>query len=327
MAAGTTGNGATAGGSIAAAAGAAAARTRLLDAEFLRKLERLSVTAARPFPGRMKGEKRSPRRGSSVEFADYREYAPGDDLRYVDWKAYARLERLFLKLFVEEEDLSVHLLLDASQSMDFAGGAQPGAVPGRLTKFEYARKVAAALGYVGLIRYDRVGVSGFAQALGRRIPVLRGRSSVPQLFSYLEQVRPGGSTNFAHALQNYALRAQTPGVCVVLSDFFDPNWEKGVRALLARRFQVVLLQVLAPEELEPDLTGDLRLVDAETGESREISVTPQLVSRYREALDTFCGHLTDTASKHGMEYLRVTTDAPFEDLLLKTLRNSGLLKG
>ena len=294
----------------------------LLDAEFLRKLERLSVVAKRPFPGRMKGEKRSPRRGSSVEFADFREYTTGDDLRYVDWKAYARLERLFVKLFVEEEDLSIHLLVDASQSMDYAGS--PGS--GRVTKFTFARKLAAALGYVGLIRYDRVGVAGFAQALGRRVPVLRSRAAVPQLFSYLEGLRPGGKTDFTHALQNYAQRAQTPGVCVIVSDFFDPNWEKGVRALLSRRFQIVLLQVFDREEVEPNLTGDLRLVDAETGESREISVTPQLLLRYNEALNGFCGRLSEIASRYQMDYIRTTTDAPLEDLLLKTFRNNGLLR-
>jgi len=113
---------------------------------------------------------------------------------------------------------------------------------------------------------------------------------------------------------------------VVISDFFDANWEKGVRALLARRFQVVLLQVLDPDEVEPDLTGDLRLVDAETGEAREVSVTPALLARYREALDGFCGHLADIAARYNMDYVRTTTDAPFEDLLLKTLRGSGLLK-
>jgi len=290
----------------------------LLDADFLKKLERLSVMPNRAFPGRMKGEKRSPKRGTSIEFADYREYTLGDDLRYVDWKAYARLERVFLKLFVEEEDLSVHLLVDASQSMAFG---RP------LTKFDYARKIAAALGYVGLIRYDRVGVSGFSQTLGRRVPTLRGRSSVPQLFDYLQNLKAGGGTSFGKSLQNYVLRAPSPGVCVVLSDFFDPTWEVGVRALLSRRFQVVLLQILDPKEVEPDLLGDLRLVDAETGEAREISITPGVLTKYKEALATFCGGLTDLANRHGMEYVRTTTDAPFEDLLLKTLRNAGLLRG
>jgi uncharacterized protein (DUF58 family) len=300
---------------MAAAAGPLPA---LLDADFLKKLERLSVMPRRAFPGQMKGEKRSPKHGTSIEFADYREYVSGDDLRYVDWKAYGRLERLFLKLFVEEEDLSIHLLVDASQSMDFGK---------TITKFDYARKVAAALGYIGLIRYDRVGVTGFAQGLGRRAPTLRGRVCVPPLFDYLQKLTPGGGTDFARALQNYVLRATAPGVCVVLSDFFDPGWEKGVRALLSRRFQVVLLQVLDPREVEPDLLGDLRLVDAETRESREISVTPGLLAKYRAALDQFCGRLEDLANRHGMDYVRTTTDAPFEDLLLKTLRSAGLLRG
>jgi uncharacterized protein (DUF58 family) len=296
--------------------------TTLLDPEFMRQLERLSAVAKRPFPGRMKGEKRSTKRGSSVEFADYREYAAGDDPRYVDWKAYARLEKLFLKLFVEEEDLSVHLLLDASQSMDFP---QDGGV-GRVTKFEYARRAAAALGYVGLIRYDRVGVAGFSQALGRRVPSLRGRNAVSQFLDYLEELRAGGSTDFTHALRNYASRHALPGVCVVLSDFFDPNWEKGVRALLARRFQIVLLQVLDPEEVEPNLIGDLRLVDAETGEAREVSVSPAMLASYREAFQQFCGQLEDVSAQYGMDYIRVTTDTPVEDLILKTLRGAGLLR-
>jgi uncharacterized protein (DUF58 family) len=290
----------------------------LLDLDFLKKLERLSVAPKRAFPGRMKGEKRSPKRGTSIEFADYREYTAGDDLRYVDWKAYARLERVFLKLFVEEEDLSIHLLVDASQSMAWGKPT---------TKFDYARKVAAGLGYVGLVRYDRVGAAGFAQTLGRRIPTLRGRPAVPQLFDYLQTLKPGGQTSIGKSLQNYVLRAPSPGVCVVLSDFFDPTWEAGVRALLSRRFQVVLLQILDPKEVEPDLLGDLRLVDAETGEAREISITPGLLARYKARLDEFCLSLETLANRHGMDYVRTTTDAPFEDLLLKTLRSAGLLRG
>lgn len=304
--------------------GAAKARP-LLDAGFLKKLERLSVGAKQAFPGRRKGERRSPRRGgASIEFADYREYVPGDDLRYVDWKAYGRLERLFVKLFTEEEDLTIHLLVDASQSMAFGGGSGS---EDRPTKFDYARKVAAALGYVGLVTYDRVSVAGFSQTVGKRVPILRSRAAVPQLFQYLEQLRPGGATDFAPALQNYTLRAPSPGVCVVLSDFFDPHWEKGIRALLSRRFQVVLLQILDPGEIEPEMIGDLRLVDSETGESREISVTPQILDRYREALGVFCSHLSETSSRYGMDYIRIATDAPIEDLLLKTLRDAGLLRG
>jgi uncharacterized protein (DUF58 family) len=295
----------------------------LLDPEFQKQLDRLSVAPKRPFPGRMKGEKRSPKRGSSVEFADYREYVPGDDLRYVDWKAFARLERLFVKLFVEEEDLSIHLLIDASQSMEYP----PDGEGDRPTKFDFARKVAAALGYVGLIRYDRVGIAGFSQSLGRRVPTLRGRAALPQLLDYLSEIQPGGRTDFTQALQNYAARHGSPGVCVVMSDFFDPNWERGVRALMARRFQVVLLQILDPDEVEPNLVGDLRLVDAETGEAREISVTPAMLSHYKESFDRFCATLAELSLKQGMDYIRVTTDTNVEDLILKTLRDAGLLRG
>ncbi|GAB4454557.1 MAG: DUF58 domain-containing protein [Armatimonadaceae bacterium] len=295
--------------------------SKLLTPEFLQQLERLSATAKRPFPGRMKGEKRSPRRGSSVEFADYREYIPGDDLRYVDWKAYARLERLFLKLFVEEEDLSIHLVVDASQSMDY-----PTEPADRPTKFLFASRVAAALGYVGLIRYDRVGIAGFGQALGRRAPVLRGRNSVPQFFGYLEEMKPGGTTDFTAALRHYAMRHSQPGICVVLSDFMDPQWEQGVRSLLAARFQIVLLHILDPDEAEPKLAGDLRLVDSETGEAREISISPEMLAAYREAFERFCGQLSEVAARYGMDYVRVTTDTPLDDLLLRTLRATGLLR-
>ncbi len=307
------------------------ANTPLLEPDFLRKLERLSVNVDRAPTARMQGERRSERRGASLEFADYREYTAGDDLRYVDWKAYARLERLFVKLFVAEEDLGIHLLLDSSESMNYAGPT--GGEPIQTNKFHFARKAVAALGYVGLLRYDRLGVSSFAQGtvldrtrLSRRTPTLRGRRSVPELFGYLQSVQPGGRTDFSTALQDYARRAQTPGVCVVVSDFMDPNWEKGIKALLARRFQVVLLHVLSPEEVSPTLSGDLRLVDSESGDVREVSITPDLLNRYKAALDGFCSRMETVATRYGMEYLRTTTDAPVEELLLSTLRKSGLLR-
>ncbi len=303
----------------------------LLEPGFLRKLERIALGAERAPTARMQGERRSNRRGASLEFADYRDYTAGDDLRYVDWKAYARLERLFVKLFVAEEDMGIHLLLDVSESMNYGG--PDGETPVQTTKFSFARKAVAALGYVGLLRYDRVGVTGFAQGnpLSRlvssgRTPTLRGRRAVPELFGYLQAMRPGGRTDFSAALQDYARRAQSSGVCVVVSDFMDPNWEKGVKALLARRFQVVLLHVLSSEEISPTLVGDLRLVDAETGDAREVSVTPELLTRYQAALTAFCGRLETVAAKYGMEYLRVSTDAPVEELLLTTLRKSGLLR-
>ncbi len=290
----------------------------LLDPQFLKKLEALSLVSKRVFAGQTKGERRSTKRGSSVEFADFREYSLGDDLRYVDWKAYGRLEKLFLKLFVEEEDLSIHLLVDTSQSMDFGSP---------LTKADYARRVAAALGYIALSEYDRVLLASFTSALGEQMPPLRGKPGIFPFFQFLETKLPvGGGTRFGDALAQYAAQAKNVGIAVVLSDFFDPTHVQGIKALLSRRFQVVLLHVLDEEEVHPTLTGDLRLIDSETGEVREVSISPHLLAQYEAQLQSFCGGLQTLANRYNMDYVRASTGVPFEDVILKFLRSGGLLK-
>ena len=266
----------------------------LLDPAFLKKLEALSLVSKRVFAGQTKGERRSLKRGSSVEFADFREYSLGDDLRYVDWKAYGRLEKLFLKLFVEEEDLSIHLLIDTSQSMDFGSP---------LTKADYARRVAAALGYVALSEYDRVLLSSFSQTLGERLPPLRGKPGIFPFFQFLETKLPvGGETRFGEALTRYAAQAKNVGIAVVLSDFFDPTHVQGIKALLSRRFHVVLLHVLDEEEVHPTLTGDLRLIDSETGAAREVSISPHLLAQYEAQLAIVLRRLADAGEpiRHGL---------------------------
>ena len=295
-----------------------AANQTLLDPAFVKKLEALHLVSRRLFAGQIKGEKRSLRRGSSIEFADYREYALGDDLRYVDWKAYGRLEKLFLKLFIEEEDLSIHLLLDTSKSMDFGSP---------LTKADYARRVAGAIGYVALSEYDRVTLASFSGALGGMLPPVRGKPGIRPFFQFLEHKTPvGGTTDFGPALTEYAGRAKNIGIAVVLSDFFDDSYLKGLKALLARRFQIVLLHVLDREEVRPTLTGDLRLRDAESGALCEVSLSPRLLTQYEARLKEFCGGLQQTASRYGMDYVRVSTDVPFEDVILKFLRTRGLVR-
>ena len=290
----------------------------IIDPAFVKKLERLHLYSKRAFIGQTKGERRSIKRGSSVEFADFRDYSLGDDLRYVDWRAYARLDKLFLKLFVEEEDLSVHLLIDSSQSMDFG---QP------ITKFDFARRAAAALGYVALSEQDRVSLSSFAAALGRPMPPQRGKAGLIPFFRHLEdRTVVGGGTRFGEALSQYAAQARNPGIAIVFSDFFDDTYEHGLKALLARRMQIVLLHVLDPEELNPTLTGDLRLVDSETGEHREVSMSPHVVAMYKAGVDAFCGGLRAMASRYGMEYVQATTAVPMETVILGYLRRSGLLR-
>jgi uncharacterized protein (DUF58 family) len=287
----------------------------LLEPDFLRKLEQLSIVSKRAFSCQLKGEKRSTKRGTSIEFADYRDYSHGDDLRRIDWNTYARLDRLFLKLFMEEEDLHVYLLLDASRSMDF----------GSPKKLDYGRRVAAALGYVGLSNYDRVGAAIFGARLQGRLAPVRGRGQSFSLFDFLQKAEPEGETSFARSLKEYALKTRRPGVAVVISDFFNSDYEEGLKSLLARRFQITLVHVMDDAELRPDLLGDLKLVDSETGEEREISVSPGLLREYQASVDRFCGGLHGFCSRYGMDYIRTTTSAPFEDLVLKYLRRTGLV--
>lgn len=288
----------------------------ILDPTFLKKLERLSLVTRRPFAGQMKGEKRSVKRGTSVEFADYREYLLGDDLRYVDWNTAARLEKLFVKLFIEEEDLYLALLIDASKSMDF----------GSPTKLHYAARVAAALGYIGLSNYDRVSVTAFANDLRDPLPTQRGRGGVLPFFAWLNRVQAEGTTGFAAAMKAFAVRARYRGVAVVLSDFFDPQWAEGLKSLLARGFQVALIHVLDPEELNPRLVGDLRIIDCETGEAKEMSVNPALLARYQATLHGFCEELETFARRYGLDYLHAPTTLPIEEVILKYLRQGGLIK-
>jgi uncharacterized protein (DUF58 family) len=290
--------------------------TSLLEPEFLRKLEQLSIVSKRVFTGQLKGERRSARRGTSVEFADYKNYTHGDDLRYMDWNTFARLEKLFLKLFVEEEDLHVYMLVDGSQSMLYGSPA----------KFDYARRVAAALGYIGLTNFDRVGATIFAERMKDHMPAVRGKQQVFPYFNFLERATAGGQTSLAASLKEYALRTRRAGVAVLISDFFDPEWETGLKALLHRRFQVTVVHVLDRTEVRPEYLGDLKLVDCETGEEREITVSQSLLREYQKAVDGFCGGIRETCRRYGADYFQAVTDQPFEDLILKWLRASGLVR-
>lgn len=289
----------------------------LRDPEFLRSLERLTLVSKRAYAGALKGEKRSTKRGVSVEFADYRDYAPGDDLRYLDWNIYARLDKLLLKLYVEEEDLRVYLLLDRSRSMGF----------GSPTKFDYARRLIAALAYIGLSGLDRVTVASFSGGLDRGLPPLRGGGNVFRVFDYLAALEPTGETDLGGALARFAHEHSRPGLCVVASDFLDPaGYDRGLNALLARQFDLVVVQVLAPEELNPAVVGDLKLLDSETGQTREVTISDSLLRRYRERARDYCETLRQFCLGRGMNYVRTTTDEPVETLVQSALRRMGLVR-
>ncbi len=289
----------------------------LLGPEFLARLEQLELVTRKVFLGRMKGERRSKRKGQSVEFADYRNYVIGDDLRFLDWNLYARLDKLFLRLFMEEEDLHFYLLIDTSLSMDF----------GTPTKLHHAKRIAAALGFIGLTNLDRVMVQTFADGIGPAMPALRGRRSLWRLLGFLDGLTPGGAGDMARALRTFALRSSGKGIVVVLSDFMDKNGhEEALRYLIARQMDVYAIQILAPEEVDPDITGDIKLVDIEDDDAAELTVTLPLLRRYRENLAAHQAGLQEFCTKRGVSFLTTTTETPFDKLVMTHLRQRGLVR-
>jgi uncharacterized protein (DUF58 family) len=291
--------------------------TDLLDPQFIARLERLEIVSKKIFQGKLRGERRSKRRGESVEFADYRNYVRGDDLRFLDWNVYARLERLFIKLFLAEEDLHVNILLDASRSMDW----------GDPSKSLYARRVAAAVGYIGLCNNDRVSVYTYADGLTKELAGLRSKRTLARLIDFLVGVECGGISHLARASRQYGLRHPQPGVLLVISDFLDKGgYEEGLRLLLGRPADIYCIQILAPEEIEPSLAGELRLMDVEDNDVAEVSVSRALINRYKNNLQAYCQGLRDYCTRRGMSYLFTSTAVPFDQIVLTYLRRKGLLK-
>lgn len=301
----------------------------LLTPELLRRLEQFQLLAARRAKSSAKGERRSRARGQSVEFADYRSYVHGDDFRYLDWNLYGRLDRLFLKLYEEERELPVRIFLDASESMTF----------GEPRKFEFARQVAAAIGYVALAGFDRVSVIPFptlpingqtdgnarVQELAARgaLRSVRGKKSAIQFFQNLSALTASGSANLNEALRRGALEARVAGLAVVLSDFLDPSgYDSGLTALVGRGFQVDIVQILAPEELAPTTFGDLRLVDSETGATQEVTFGRFRMKAYQQTVQNYIQRLREFCQGRGINFFTASSNTSLEDLLLKQLRKA-----
>ena len=281
------------------------------------KLEQLELISRKIFAGTMRGERRSKRRGESVEFADYRNYTVGDDLRFLDWNIYARLDQLFIKLFLQEEDLHVSLLIDISKSMDL----------GEPNKGLYAKQVAAALAYIGLCNFDRVSIYPYAEGLTYELPGLRGRRLMHRVVEFLTGIDYGAGSNLTLACKQYAIRHPQRGIVILISDFLDKGgFEQGLRYLLGRDLDIYAIQVLSPEEIEPTLTGDLRLRDVEDDDIAEVTISRALINRYKRNLHAYCESLRNFCTQRGMTYLFTSTDVPFDQLILKYLRNRGLVK-
>jgi uncharacterized protein (DUF58 family) len=289
----------------------------LLDPQFLARLEQLELVSKKIFLGRMKGERRSKKKGQSVEFADYRNYVVGDDLRFLDWNLYARLDRLFLRLFMEEEDLHCYILIDNSRSMDF----------GTPTKLHYAKQIAAALGFIGLVNLDRVMIEAFNDRLTQTMPAARGRRSLWRMLDFLQKLEPAGPSDLKQALRTFSIRCSGKGIVVLLSDFMDKNgYEDALRYLVARQLDIYVIQILSQEEIEPDIVGDLRLVDIEDDDVAEITVSGPLLKRYKQNLAAFRAGIHEFCTRRGVTYLFTSNQVPFDRLVLSYLRQRGLVR-
>ena len=291
--------------------------TTLLPPELLAQLERLELVSRKIFKGRMKGERRSHRKGQSVEFADFRNYVPGDDLRFIDWNLYARLDKLFLKMFMEEEDLHFYALIDASGSMEF----------GDPTKLFYAKQLAASLGYIGLCRSDRVKVETLGAATTAPSPVLRGKHSLWRMTEYLDGVGSGQNVSLEQSVKNFCLRNSGKGIVVLLSDLmYKEGYESALRILMSQDFDIYVIQILSPEEVDPDVNGDLKLVDCEDADVAEITVTRPLIKKYKQTLAAFVDGAREFCSRRGIAYLMANTDVPVDRLVSSYLRSRGLIR-
>jgi uncharacterized protein (DUF58 family) len=287
------------------------------DSAFLQKLSRLAILTRRPVSGPAGGARRSLRHGNSQEFADFRNYAHGDDFRRVDWKAYARLDRLFLRLYGAEQMGTVTLFLDHSQSMGF----------GQPAKILTAARLAAILAYVALQRYDRVGVVGWTDAVDTAVPARGGKTSIPRIWEAIAGLAGGaaGSTRF-EVLREYARAHPGRGVAMVFSDLLtDSDWRSGLRALRAAGLDVNVIQVLGPDEIRPDLRGDWVLVDSEGGLSVEVTASPRLLHLYEQELQRHTDDIREFCRRQNMTFLQISSDMPVEDYALLSLQGAGLI--
>lgn len=290
----------------------------LLSPELLHRLERLELVTRKIFRGKFKGERRSHRKGQSVEFADFRNYVPGDDLRFIDWNTYARLDRLFYKMFLEEEDLHFYALIDVSRSMDF----------GDPTKFRWAQQLAAALGFIGLIRSDRVRIEPLGAPTSQPSPILRGRGSVWRLMNYLESLSVNDDTvGLTEAVKQFCIRNPSQGIVVLISDLMDKRgYEEALRYLMAARMDVYVIHILSHEEMHPELKGDLKLVDCEDDDVAEITVSGPLLKRYDQTLKAFIGGAREFCSRRGIVHLSAHNQMPVDQLITNYLRRRGLVR-
>jgi uncharacterized protein (DUF58 family) len=289
----------------------------LFDDDFQRKLDYLALVSKRVFAGRMRAERRTKKSGSGVEFADHRDYQPGDDFRYLDWNVYQRFDRLLLRLYEEEEDLAIYFIIDASSSMAFGDGK----------KLRYAKRVAAALAYVGLANLDRVSIASTTDRVLDRMPATRGKARIFKVFRFLRELEPEGQTNLEDALKSFVAQNKRRGLVVLASDLYDPHgFERGINVLRYNKFDPFVVHIVDSEESRPKLSGDVLLYDCETGDEREVTVTAKVLERFEAAYNAYLEDIARFCTSKQVPYIQADVNVPFDELILRVFRRGGFLR-
>ncbi len=289
----------------------------LFDDEFQRKLDYLAMVSRRVFTGAMRAERRTKKTGSGVEFADHRDYAPGDDFRYLDWHAYQRFDRLLIRLYEEEEDLSIYFIVDSSSSMAFGDGE----------KLRQAKRLTAALAYVGLANLDRIAIVTATDEISGRMQSTRGKARIFRIFRFLKSVKAEGHTDLGEAMKTFVAQHKRRGLAVLLTDLYDPaGFERGINVLRYNKFEPFVIHVVDPTEARPDLKGDVRIYDCETGEEREVTVTAKVLERYGTAFEEYLEEAKCFCTARQVSYFRADVNVPFDELILRVFRRGGFLR-
>jgi uncharacterized protein (DUF58 family) len=289
----------------------------LFDDEFQRKLDYLAIVSRRVFSGAMRAERRTKKTGSGVEFADHRDYTPGDDFRYLDWSAYQRFDRLLIRLYEEEEDLSIYFIVDNSTSMGFGDG----------DKLKQAQRLTAALAYVGLANLDRIAIVTANDEISGRMQSTRGKARIFRIFRFLRGVKAAGHTDLGEAMKTFVAQHKRRGLAVLLTDLYDPaGFERGINVLRYNKFDPFVIHVVDPREQRPDLRGDVRVYDCETGDEREVTVTAKVLERYAAAWEEYTEEAKRFCTSRQVSYFRADVNVPFDELILRVFRRGGFLR-
>lgn len=286
----------------------------LLDPEFVRKLRNLTLLTRGRFRSYLSGRRGSPRSGMSLEFAEYKEYHPGDDLRYVDWNLYGRLGELFIKVFTREEDVPIYILLDVSRSMEIGG------------KLRAAARLAGVLAYLGLKDLNRVGIFPFAAEMSEGVPPRGGYRQIFHVFRFLQDVEPAGETSVNASLARFTRVRREGGLVVLISDMLsEGGFREGLTRLVHHRHEVTVLHLLAPEDLDPDLKGELQLLNVEDLAELPLHVDGEALSAYQTELSRYRNELETYCRQYGLRYYLLSSGTPLEEIVFKTLREGALL--